>query len=77
MLSWNLDPSLFNVKCQGKKGICEFTEKRHQFLQGKDQGRFWTHLAEPFPQQLCKMLGRVFSNALACKVVEKLSKAIK
>ena len=44
--------------CRGRK-VCDNTGKPHVVLKGQnDQGVFWTLIAEPYPELLCRSLAR-------------------
>ena len=59
----NLDP-LVQCTCSGR-GVCAFSRRPHQVLEGKDaSGTFWTHIAEPYPKGLCRLVAQCFQQAL-------------
>ena len=65
---------LQEARCSGR-GICSFSKCPHKVLEGKDAaGRFWTHVAEPYPRGLCLELARAYKQALRNKAFRSLSK---
>ena len=62
---WNGPPSLALRRCKGHIGICSRTKKPHQQLQGRaSDGRFWTKIAEPYPQMLVDDISLLCTNFL-------------
>lgn len=58
----NLD-SVQPCKCSGR-GLCSFTGRPHQVLEGKNgDGIFWTHIAEPYPKGVCRLVVKCFQQA--------------
>lgn len=50
-------------RCQGEKGLCSRTSKRHFLLTGSaPTGTPWTKVAEPYPTGLCRALAHVLTH---------------
>ena len=62
----HVDLSASERKCQGR-GVCSRTGQPHVELVGKVNGVFRTHIAEPCPPVLCKLLAQCLNNALAAR----------
>ena len=46
----------FARACRGRK-VCDITGRPHTVLKGTDSnGTFWTLVAEPYPEKLCRAL---------------------
>ena len=66
VMYWFSDLSPLHRQCNSKKGICQFSGKKHVVLQGlQADGRFRTAVAEPYPSGLCSCWARCFLNARA------------
>jgi len=51
-------------KCSGR-GLCSFSGRPPQVLEGKNElGIFWTHIAEPYPKGLCRLVCKCYQQAL-------------
>ena len=69
-VSANIDISAIgNIRCLGAaRGCCAFTNKPHQPLCGlAPGGKFWTKIAEPYPNKLCKAFALAFDSGLAAR----------
>ena len=51
--------------CPPRPGVCSRTGCRHQRLEGvREDGVFWTHVAEAYPRKLAEALAMMFHNAV-------------
>ena len=77
VLSWFIDNTLFERRCCTKNGLCDFSHKPHQILEGVDpvSRRFRTSIAEPYPKALCRQWSLAFKNAWAARVIGNSCKA--
>ena len=55
-LSFFMDLSAAERRCTSGNGICTRTGKPHMILCGRQDGRFLTSIAEPYPSRLCSKL---------------------
>ena len=55
--------------CQGRKGVCSFSNKHHIIVQGRDpaSGTFWSTIAQTYPSSLCTAIARCLTNASVLK----------
>jgi len=81
-LSTNIDLSgLAAHRCLGaKRGLCLRTGKPHLTLSGqREDGKWWTKIAEPYPPRLCQNVALAFGNAMVAKRAsrfERLASAV-
>ena len=63
--AWHVDVSKLDRMCHRSKGLCEFSNKMHIPLTGKDKatGRNWTSIACPYPPRLGSALASALVNA--------------
>ena len=58
----NLEPAdtaALSRLCQGRRGWCSFSGKRHWVLSGSSpSGVPWTRVAQPYPQRLARALSK-------------------
>ena len=69
LVGWHVNLNSFsNSMCHGRKGVCEFSNRHHIVLQGRDpnSGRTWTSLAGAYPAR--------FARAAALSLAEQNNK---
>ena len=74
MFAW-VDLRVLAHICTSKHGICDFTHKKHQVLEGKKPGTSicWTAIAEPYPRSLCTAWSKCFLNQRVSRALGNLS----
>ena len=79
IVSWGFTCDLPSARlCQGKKGFCSFSDKRHIELMGRDtlSKTLWTSLAQTYPTPLCRdvasCLASASNNAGLCAMARRL-----
>lgn len=60
----HVDLSHAGQLCEGARGVCSRTHKRHVQLSGTLNGKFLTLIAQPYPKNFCRRVATAFSHAM-------------
>ena len=58
LVSWSRGLSGLPALCCGKKGICSYSGKTHELLEGTSKGVFKTAIASAYPRRMCKLVAK-------------------